>query len=293
MEVNKIEYHGFNFYYQVFESNKRELEPIFVVNGAFQSLDSLKNIFDFFIKKTTVIFVDLPGTGTADYLPEEYDLEFLCDSIYEVLKELSINKVYLVAASYGTPIAYKFAQKYSKMLSKLVLIGTMKKIPKHADTDYSNSIILAEKGDIDAFTKLILKILFNTNLAINNKINNFELTKGLLERQLMRLDELSIKKYISNTKRLLNICPSEFNPPPQTPTLIITGEYDPLTPPDLCREFARGLTNSIFTTIKGADHLCHFEQPNAMIDILYRFGMGLDLKTIDSCNDIEYSKSNI
>ena len=290
MKAKEIEHEGFKYCYHIFDGGKSELDPILVVNGAFQNLDSLKNIFGFFIEKTTVIYTDLPGTGTAEYIPEKYSIEFLCDSIYQILIELSIDKIYLVSASYGTAIAYKFTQKYPERVSKLVLIGTMKEIPEHAKLDYSKSVILAEKGNLTEFSKLILKILFNDNSIINDQINNFKLVRDLLKRQLMKLDNLSLSKYVSNIKRLLNVSPLEFQPPPNVSTLIFTGEFDPLTPPDLCRKFAQELPNSIFTSIKGADHLCHFEQPNLMIEIIYKFGIDQDLRQINGFNKIEYFK---
>ncbi len=47
------------------------------------------------------------------------------------------------------------------------------------------------------------------------------------------------------------------------PTLVIVGEQDTLTPPDLSRVIADGISNATLVTIPDAGHLANVEQPDA------------------------------
>ncbi|MFE7204072.1 3-oxoadipate enol-lactonase [Pseudonocardia alni] len=45
------------------------------------------------------------------------------------------------------------------------------------------------------------------------------------------------------------------------PTLVIAGEEDPATPPDMCREIADGIPGARFRIVPGASHLLNAEKP--------------------------------
>ena len=288
MKTNEIKHQGFKYYYRIYKNEKQELDPIFFVSGAFQNMDSWKLIANYFMKKTTVIVADLPGMGLADHLPYEYDLDFLVDSIYLILEDASINKVYMISASYGTPICYKFAKKYPEKVSLLTLAGTMKELPKDLKENISESIQIAKKGNAQEFAKFVLKngLMYNDKDA-DCKINRFELVKRMLSMQLNLLDKSSMNKFVSNSKRLLQETCLNFDNSPNLKTLIFTGEYDVFTTPESCRKFAQNLNDSTFTTIKKADHLFHLEQTKTTIELLYRFGTGCKLDGIKNCNEIE------
>jgi pimeloyl-ACP methyl ester carboxylesterase len=55
------------------------------------------------------------------------------------------------------------------------------------------------------------------------------------------------------------------------PTLVFTGEFDALTPPEACREFAATFTQSTFATIRQADHMAHLERIDEVADLVRRF----------------------
>ena len=288
MVTREITHKSFNYCYRIYKNVEEEFDPIFFVSGAFQNMDSWKMFSSYFMKKTTVIVADLPGVGSADFLPEEYDLDFLADCIYRILEETSIRNVYMISASYGTPISYKFAQKYPHKVSLLTMAGTMKQIPERLKKIIAKSFQFAKARNSEEFAQYVLKngLMYYEKDAIN-KINRFAVVERVINRQLRAMDSLSMDKYISNTNRLLNENPLEVSTIPKLKILTFTGECDVFTTPDSCREFAMELNNSTFTTIKNADHLFHLEQTKTVIELLYRFGKGLDLECIHNCNEIE------
>ena len=55
------------------------------------------------------------------------------------------------------------------------------------------------------------------------------------------------------------------------PTLVIAGEQDVLTPPDVAQEYASNIPNAQFVVIPNAGHLSNLEQPEAFLQALNSF----------------------
>jgi pimeloyl-ACP methyl ester carboxylesterase len=55
------------------------------------------------------------------------------------------------------------------------------------------------------------------------------------------------------------------------PTLVLCGDQDIATPPDLGRELARAIPGARFALIEDAAHLACIEQPGAMAQQIMRF----------------------
>ena len=287
----KLNCHGYNYFYRVIESRNNDFEPTFFISGAFQDMDSWKRFANAFSKDTTVILADLPGTGKSDIVEDDVPLDFFSETIYKIVEDIGVEKVYLVSASYGTPIAYTFAKNYPELVTKLVLAGTMKEIPFHMREKIIRSVHLAEKNLMEEFG------WFATREGLlcldpEKQIERRELAIRVLNAELKNMTRDAADKYIMNTNRLLNFQSIDISESPDVSTLVFTGEYDVFTIPDYCREIASSFSDSIFTTIKNADHLFHIERFDTTLEILFRFVKNLPLEKIEGCNEIEYYLNN-
>lgn len=73
---------GFRFPYRILHGDDPDRIPVLFLGGAFQSMNSWKRFVSVFHPERTVLLVDLPGMGQADFLPESYGLDFfraLCE----------------------------------------------------------------------------------------------------------------------------------------------------------------------------------------------------------------------
>ncbi len=294
MEMNtsdiKLNCQGYNYFYRVIESKNDNFEPTIFISGAFQNMDSWKRFVKHFSRETTVILVDLPGTGKSDTVYENVSLDFFSDALFKIVKDIAVRNFFLVSASYGTPIAYTFAYNYPEFVSKLVLAGTMREIPLHVKEKIMESLRLAEMNLMEEFAEFVIQKGFLC-LDQSRHINKRELTKRLLYSELNNLTNDALEKYIMNTKRLLSYKSLDLSNSPNVKTLIFTGEYDVFTLPESCREIAVSLSDSIFTSIRNADHLFHIEQFDTTLELLLRFVKGLPLENIEGCNTIEYFRN--
>ena len=283
----KLNYQGYDYFYRVIENKNNNFEPTFFISGAFQNMDSWKKYVNYFSCETTVILTDLPGTGKSDTVYENVSLDFFSDALFKIVKDIAVKNFYLVSASYGTPIAYTFTKNYPELVSKLVLAGTMREIPTHVREKIFRSVHLAKMNLMEEFAAFVINKGFLC-LDPSRHINKRELTKRVLYSELKNLTNEALEKYITNTKRLLSYKSLDISNSPDVKTLIFTGEYDVFTLPEYCREIAASLSDSIFTSIKNADHLFHIEQFDTTLELLLRFVKGLPLENIEGCNEIEY-----
>jgi pimeloyl-ACP methyl ester carboxylesterase len=58
------------------------------------------------------------------------------------------------------------------------------------------------------------------------------------------------------------------------PTLVIVGEDDALTPPDLARDYAAMIPGAQFARIPQAGHLSNLEQPQIFFEVVRNFLLG-------------------
>ncbi len=268
-EIN-LSLEGFKYSYRFYTHPSFTASPVFFISGAFQNMKSWKNHADYFYSRgVPVILADLPGTGDSDPLPAEYGLNFLAEALRIVIDDIGIHKVFIIAASYGTPIAYSFAAQYPDRVSKLILAGTMKEVPAHMKQRVANTLIPLREGRMEQFAKEVAEGLVVMDESV--PVRRRDLSYRLLRAQLSNMTADETRKYMFNTHRVLSDKPVDLDAPPQCPTLVFTGEYDSFTTPADCMEIANAISCSYFTTIKNADHLFHIQQPSVVNRIFYDF----------------------
>jgi pimeloyl-ACP methyl ester carboxylesterase len=233
-----------------------------------------------------VILCDLPGTGDADVLPSQYGLDFLAKAMAQVLAQLRIKQVHVVSASYGSPIAYRFAQLYPKSVARLVLAGVMKEIPQDLRTSTMQTVTALGDAQVSDFAREVVNGLLCTDPT--KEIERGAVARRLLIGQLERMAPADQMRYVHNTMRLLNHAPLDLRAAPPVPVLVFTGEHDVYTRPDHCREIALAFDDSVFTTIKRADHLFHIERFDATLTLVDRFLAGLPADDEDHYGPFEY-----
>ncbi len=275
-----LELQGFRYHYAL-SGRETGVAPIILVSGAFQSMKSWSRFVGSLCEHAPIVTVDLPGAATADLLPEEYGVEFLVDALLQVIDTLGFTRVNVVAASYGTPIAYRLAQRYPERVERLVLAGVMRRIAEEHVADINATMDALCAGDLEDFAQRCVRGLLNQDASL--EIGNREATEQLLARQLQRFDAQDASRYLSNTRRLLRGTELDLADPPAAPTLVFTGEHDTFTTPDRCREIAAALPHSTFTLIERADHLFHLEQFEVTLELIQSFVLQGHIDRVPGC----------
>ena len=282
----KLSLEGFDYYCRSYENPDTNYDPIVLLSGAFQNMDSWKNFTKALSRNFSVVLVDLPGSGKADFLPYLFGGDFLVEAIKHMFDHLKIKKANIIAASYGTPTAFNFAAKYPEKVAHLVMGGVMKEMPEERINDVERIYNYANGDDKKAFARETTKLLLNCDEHKN--VNKSSLVKRVLEGSLARISKMEIKKMVENTRRILHHGTLDLRRAASVPTLVYTGEHDHFTKPEYCREVAGCFNKAVYTTIKKADHLFHIEQTKTVIEMGIRFVKGESMESLTQLNKIEY-----
>lgn len=209
---------------------------------------------------------DLRGFGGSDG-PEDassYSMDSLADDLKAVLGELGIDRVVLAGLSLGGYVAFAFLRKYRSAVSALVLADTRAEAdaPEGVEKRTNQQGIVREQGPgalTDGLVGALLgeptrekkpDVVANVRTLMENSPAGYI---GALEAMKTRPD---------STGDLSSI---------DVPTLIVVGENDTLTPPELSRKMHEHIGGSRLVVIPEAGHLSNLEAPEAFNGALAEF----------------------
>lgn len=281
-EEGSLEREGLRYGYRVHRHPDPEFAPVLFVSGAFQTMRSWAEFVDVFERHTTVVLVDPPGTGKSDVLPATFDFDFLADCVLHALDTLAFERINLIAASYGTPPGLRMAQLHPDRLNRVVLTGTMKRIPPHIRPALVASIESARRGERGLMARQVVEGLLCRDPAL--PIDRRRAAERILRASVLHLTDTALEHYVANTLRLLRQDTLHIDDPIRGPeALVFTGEHDTFTSPEACREIAEAFERGWFTTVRRADHLFHIERFDITIELLLRFIRGTMGEPIEGC----------
>ena len=85
-------------------------DPIVLLHGWPETWFEWRDIIPELIANNyTVIAPDMRGLGDSEKPQTGYDTKTLADDIYQLVKKLGFNKIYIVAHDWGGPVAYSYA----------------------------------------------------------------------------------------------------------------------------------------------------------------------------------------
>lgn len=253
-----ININNFNCHYIV----RGQGEPLLLVHGLGENLTSWEYQLDELSSYYTVIALDLRGHGSSGIGEEEVSLELIKKDIKLLIEALKITKVHLCGLSMGGIIAQLFAAKYPNYLKSLVLADTNAYVPeKLVAKVLPQRFAFIEENTMEEVGKYMAGLCLSPNAPetlFNRVINMFASNNkeiySQLTAQVMKADCRSILEKINS------------------PTLIIAGEQDKVTPVATSEFLHSNIPNSTLKIIPQAGHLTKLEAPKefnkAILDFL-------------------------
>lgn len=251
---------GLNWHFH----SRGEGEPVLFIHGwSFDGSIWLKQIDDF-LSSYRVVILDLPGHGHSDY-KKETDL---IKDISFIVRELNLGKVNLVGHSFGGFLSLKLALQYPELIKNLVLIGAPAKFMSSKDYSFGlrekeisklRSFLLEDYPDI---LLVFMRWLFT---AQERKRKEFREVWNVLSKRKIwpqkeaMADFLSIIEKDEVRENLKGL---------KIPTLIISGESDPICRAESMHYLGEQIKNSKVELFKGCGHLpflTKFEEFNSLV----------------------------
>lgn len=97
-------------------------EPVICLPGWPQTWYSFNKLAPELAKNYHVIVVDIRGMGTSEKPESGYDKKTMAKDIYELTRQLGLEKVHLLGHDIGGMVAMSFAFNYPEAVAKLILM---------------------------------------------------------------------------------------------------------------------------------------------------------------------------
>ncbi|MBU3143832.1 alpha/beta fold hydrolase [Clostridium sp. CF012] len=235
-----------------------------------------------------IISIDLPGHGkTPQFLREEdYEMPNMIKWIDKIVSNITKDKFYILAHSWGADIALHYIYTYPSRVIKVMLIdgGYYIKTDMYAYNALRPGMKASLQNEIDYYIKDFDEYCFDTlQEHIDVEKNNYIRWSCLLEeasRDLIRVEDGKYK-YHANSGTAIGAIRSMYHYPPDSIYNKLPSSINLLqsTLPESMNEIREILvekfkskTGSKIKRIEGAGHMLHWEKPDEVVkEILYWF----------------------
>lgn len=244
--------HGIVQHYAV-EGSKDKPCLVFV-NSLGSDLRIWDEVVGHFINDFKVVRYDNRGHGLTDAPTPPYSLDDFVRDLVGLLDGLEIKEATLCGLSVGGLIAQGLAINYPDRVRALVLADTAMRIGSLASWD--ERIATVQESGLTKLAAPSMERWFTAAFREHRAVDVEGYANMLLRNPA--------HGYLGTCFALRDADLTEKAPKIQKPTLVLCGDQDIATPPDLGRELAQAIPGACFSLIKEAAHLTCIERPEAM-----------------------------
>jgi 3-oxoadipate enol-lactonase len=259
----KTEINGAEIYYT--DIGDKSATPIVLIHGFPFNSDMWRPQIDLLKTTFRVITYDVRGHGRSEVGDGQYTLEMFVDDLIGLLDYLQLEKVVLCGLSMGGYIVLRAVERNPERCRALILCDTT----SNAD---SNEAKLRRAASIKAIKSTGVKPYAE------------EFTKAVLSPHtfLKRSDVAETVRSMIESSSLIGICGALLALVARTettsslhqigvPTLILVGEQDKTTPPELSEKMHQLIPNSELRIVSNAAHLSNLENSEEFNSHLLNF----------------------
>ncbi|MFB0942529.1 MAG: alpha/beta hydrolase [Patiriisocius sp.] len=225
--------------------------PIIILHGLMGGLSNFDNVAQFFPEKGyKVIIPELP-------LFELPLLTTNVNSFAKYLKEFishkKLDKVILLGNSLGGHIGLLYTKQYPKNVKALVITGSSGLYESAMGESYP------KRGDRNYIKTKTENVFYDPAIATPELVDEVFETVN---------DRVKLIRTLAIAKSAIRHNMGKDLPQMNTPTCIIWGENDSVTPPEVGKEFHEKLPDSDLFWIKKCGHAAMMEHPDTFNEIL-------------------------
>lgn len=226
-----------------------------------------------------VIIPDLPGFGETSPLDDGHSLENYANWLNNFIKSLDLTeKPALLGHSFGSIIVSKYMSLFPESISRLILVNPIGapalKGPKAIMTRLALAYYwlgrhLPEKSATYILSsKPVVMIMSNTMAKTSDK----KLRQFIHNQHLMHFSSFANRKVVAEAfDASIKHTVRDFAKQIPTPTLLIVGSDDDITPLNKQHELHKLFPNAAIHIIPNVGHLTHYETPEIVADAIKIF----------------------
>ena len=202
------------------------------------------NVFE-----NTFLAYDILGHGKTPLDKENLSFDDFSNQLINLIDELNIRRIHLVGFSIGSLIARNFASKYSDRLESLILLCSIFRRTEKQQQIVKDRFELAKKSK--SLSKQALKRWF-TDEYLEKNPDTYDKISSILEQN-------SMENFLKIYELFVNHKDDEQFEKIKTKTLIMTGEGDIGSTPEMSINLSKVINNSNVKIISKGKHLCSIE----------------------------------
>ncbi|AWH95036.1 3-oxoadipate enol-lactonase [Dietzia psychralcaliphila] len=226
------------------------------------SLGSNRSMWDAQVRELardhTVIAVDHRGHGGSDVVPGPCTIADLCGDVLALLDALGVDRFHVVGLSLGGAVAQWLAVHEPTRVRSTALLCTAAKFGE--PSGWVDRATAVREGGTGAVADAVVARWITPGRAEEDPA----LVAGLREMILATSDE----GYAAACDALSGWDGRADLGRITCPTLVVAGDEDPSTPPDVLRELADGIPGAEFVTLSPAAHVPTVEMPERVSEVL-------------------------
>lgn len=260
VKVNDI-----NMYYEL--HGKSNLHPIVLISGFACDHTFWESILNHLSDKYQVLIFDNRGIGQTDSPNHSYSIDMMADDVMELSNKLSLTKPIIIGQSMGSAIAQNIGKRYKNQINKIVLMNTFNHLTKAPEMAFELTGELQRMNfPITYRVQSLAPWVFSSEfLSQANQLTNLikiaqdnPYPQSLIgyERQLGALKSFDSRSWLHEIK---------------SPTLIIAGEEDIISPLAGSKEVQNGIGNNTQLLMIPGGHASPIEQPTLVIKSILNF----------------------
>lgn len=212
-----------------------------------------------------LVALDWRGFGESDITNPISTMELFASDLAGLMDSLGIQQAVLCGLSMGGYAAFAFLRKYPQRVSGLILADTRPGADTpEARANRENVARIAESQGTGAIAELQVPRVLSDYTRQHHPEVVIRVRQMIESATVQGIAAASrgMGQRADSTDLLARI---------SCPTIVIVGEQDALTPPNVAQEYAAQIPGAQLTVISNAGHLSNLEQPEAFLQAVRGF----------------------
>lgn len=212
--------------------------------------------------------IHLPGFGASSPVPgDEVAIEDLADVVASAISAAGLGRDTAVFGNgLGSFVALAMAIRHGEKFNRLIVSNTGPGFPVDRRAPFAKMSELAVGRGMDAVADLAISRIFPAKFI--------ESHPEALDRRRAVLEEIDAGAFAAACRALSNLDLGGGLDEIVNPTLVIVGEIDQTTPPEMGKSVAERIPGSRLETIANCGHCPQLERPDALASLIQDFVVG-------------------
>ncbi|WP_394781806.1 alpha/beta fold hydrolase [Undibacterium sp.] len=209
-----------------------------------------------------VFILNLPGFGASDRV--DGGLEAMADRLAGAFGKMEFTqKPIFLGNGYGGFIALMAAIRHPGIAERLVLADSGAAFSEPGRAAFVGMSAGAKAKGLAGIADVAMRRLFSPAYQAENP--------ALIEERRRRFIEVDPETFHNACHALANLDARSQLSSVTVPVLVLAGEFDEATPPEMSRELAAGLPNAELHILPGCAHVPQLQEPQLFMSAIAKF----------------------